>query len=513
MNGRAVMALALALALAAVLLPRAVRAQPDAPTPRSGLELPVREVVLDNGMRFFLLPRPGAPTVAFVVQYRVGGVDEAPGTTGLAHLLEHLLFKGTTTIGTTDVAAERAWFARMDAVHDSLRHERAAPTPDTARLAQWAARIAALEDSARAHTVPNAFDRILARNGARGLNASTTAEATTYHVELPANRAELWFALEADRMRSPVFRELHVERDVVLEERRMRVETTPGGLLHEALLAHAFTIHPYGQPVVGVPSDLEAITRAQVKAHHRRHYGARNATVAIVGDLDPDQMARWAEEYFGDLPPGDPPPLVTTREPEQRGRRDIRVVFDAGGPSALLGWRVPSIHDDDAPALAVLASLLAGGRSSRLHRRLVDQERLVTGVTASMGPGELFPRLFIIGVTPRSPHTVAEVEAALAHELEALRRTPPSPAEVGRVQRQIEAGRVRRLQSSLGLAFQLAGSASLLGDWRATFEFAERMAAVRPVDIQRVVERHFRDDRLTVVTLVPRTTPGEGAAR
>lgn len=480
--------------------PDRVRAQDRAPG--SGLDLPVREVVLDNGMRFLLLPRPGAPTVAFVVEYAVGGVDELPGRTGIAHLLEHLLFKGTTTIGTTDVEAERSWFARMDAVHDTVLAERAAARPDSSRIGALESRIAAMEDSARAFVVANEFDRILSRNGARGLNATTASEATTYFVELPSNRAELWFALESDRMRAPVFREFYAERDVVMEERRMRIDTNPAGLLYEAHLASAFTIHPYGQPVAGTMADLQVLTRAQVEEYYRRFYGPRNATVAIVGDVDPDRFAGWAREYFGDLPPGDQPPPVLTREPEQRGRRAVEVVFDAQ-PAIRMGWPVPSLFHDDAPALAVLSTLLTGGRTSRLHRRLVQDDRIATSVTASLGPGDRYPRLFTVDATPRSPHAPAAVEAAVLEELAALAETPPSEAEVARIRVQIESGRVRRLRSNLGLALQLAASASALGDWRETFRLTERLADVTPADVQRVARRWFDPTTLTVATLVP----------
>lgn len=479
-------------------------ARGQAPSALSGLDLPVREVVLDNGMRFLLLPRPGAPTVAFVVEYAVGGVDEVPGRTGIAHLLEHLLFKGTTTIGTRDVEAERIWFARMDALHDSILAERAAPRPDSGAIAALGVRLAALEDSARALVVPNEYDRILSRNGARGLNATTTSEATTYFVELPANRAELWFALEADRMRSPVFREFYAERDVVMEERRMRIDTNPAGLLYEAHLAAAFTIHPYGQPVAGTMADLEVLTRGQVEEYYRRFYGPRNATVAIVGDLDPAVFEGWAREYFDDLPPGDRPPPVLTREPEQRGRRDVQVVFDAGA-ALRMGWHVPSLHHDDAPALAILATLLTGGRTARLHRRLVEDDRIATSVSASMGPGDRYPRLFTIDATPRTPHTTAELERAILDELGALAAEPPTAAEIDRIRVQIESGRVRRLRSNLGLAFQLAASASALGDWRETFRLTDRLGTVRPADVQRVVRRWFDDEGLTVATLVAPT--------
>ena len=300
------------VALAAALLISAPAyaqesASPDDPTAR----LPVHEVTLDNGMRFLVLPREGAPTASFVLQFGIGGVHERPGQTGIAHLLEHMLFKGTTTLGTRDLAAERAYFARIDAVHDTLLQAREAG--DTAAIGTLAARIRVLEDSARVHVESNAFDRVLSREGAQGLNATTTSESTIYYVELPANRAELWFALEADRMRSPVFREFYSERDVVLEERRMRVDASPAGTLYERHLEAAFRVHPYGQPVVGHMRDLERISRRDLEHYHRSYYTPNNAVVAVVGNVDPAHVERLARTYFSDIPAGEPPPTVDAR--------------------------------------------------------------------------------------------------------------------------------------------------------------------------------------------------------
>ncbi|MEQ1855791.1 MAG: pitrilysin family protein, partial [Longimicrobiales bacterium] len=248
-----------------------------------GERLPVREVTLDNGMRFLVLRREGAPTVSFVTRFGIGGVNEHLGTTGIAHLLEHMLFKGTSTIGTRDVVAERALFDRMDTAHDTLIAARARGDTTTAGVLRG--RIEALEDSARAYAVPNELDRIFTEAGARGLNATTSNDATTYFVELPANRAELWFALEADRMSDPVFREYYTERKVVTEERRQRIETSPFGRLYEEHLAAAYTVHPYGVPVVGYMTDLETLSRRDVESYYRRYYAPRNAVVAIVGDV------------------------------------------------------------------------------------------------------------------------------------------------------------------------------------------------------------------------------------
>ena len=466
----------------------------------TGIDLPVVEHELANGMRFLVLPRRGAPTTSFVVQYRVGGVNEVPGTTGIAHLLEHLLFKGTSTLGTYDVEAERALFTRMDAMEDSI-HAMEAEGAALAVITPLRERIGRLEYEARVYVLPNEFDRILSRNGARGLNASTDSESTTYFVELPSNRVELWFLLESDRMRDPVFREFYTERNVVAEERRLRVETQPGGLLYEIHMAESFTVHPYGQPVVGFMSDIQRLDRRRVREYYKRYYGPNNVVVAIVGDVDPLQMVDWAELYFGDLQAADPPPPVLVREPEQEGERRVEVVFDAE-PQVRIGWHVPEVQHPDVAALSVLSALLTGGRTSRLHRRLVVRDRLATLVTSVMTPGARFPRLFTVDATTRFPHTTVEVEEAVYAELDSLRHTPPSESELQRIRNQIEAGQVRDLTSHLGLAFQLAGSTSTHGDWRATFRLRQRLAEVRPEDVSRAVETYFTPENRTVAFLV-----------
>jgi len=486
-----------------------VGARPEAGSAQvlTGVELPVVEHELANGMRWLVLPRAGPPTVSFIVKYGVGAVNEVRGQTGMAHLLEHLLFKGTETLGTRDATAEHALFVVMDALQDSILALEA--RGDTAAIPEIRERIDSLENEAGAHVLPNEFERVLSTNGARSINATTDWESTTYSVELPANRAQLWFLLESDRMANPVFREFYTERDIVAEERRLRVETNPGGLLFEAHMAAAFTTHPYGQPVVGYMADIQRLRRPDVEAYFRRYYGPSNAVVTVVGDVDPDQILAWAEEYFGDLPASETPAPVLLREPTQTEERRVQVTFDAE-PQVRIGWPVVETSHPDAPALTILSWLLTGGRTSRLYRRLVIEDRVATAIYSSTGPGIQFPAIFTIDATPRFPNSTDDVEAAVYAELDSLRRTPPSEREMQRIQNQLEAGEFRRLTSNLGLALQLAGSASAFGDWRTTFGFTDRLAAVEPEDVLRVARRFFNRESRTVATLV---RPESGAGR
>ncbi len=467
-----------------------------------GERLPLREVTLDNGLRLLLLPREGVPTVSFVMQFRVGGVNEHIGLTGIAHVLEHMLFKGTETVGTRDVAAERRLFVEMDEAHDALLVAKAAG--DQERVQELAARIASLEDAAREYVESNEFDRILTQAGAQGLNAMTTTESTIYFVELPANRTELFFALEADRMRSPVFREFYAERDVVTEERRLRVETNPGGLLYEAHLSAAFTMHPYGVPVVGYMSDLESLGREEVETYYRRFYGPNNAVLAVVGAIDADEVQAWAERYLGPAPRGDEPDPVLAVEPVQRGERRVIVEWDAE-PHLRIGWHVPESTHEDASALAILSSLLTGGRTSRLHRSLVLDERMATAVFSSMGPGSLYPRLFQIEATPRFPFTTEQLEAVIYEEITRIARNGPTHDELERVRNQIAAGSIRRIRSNLGLAFQIAESESLFDDWRQTFRSSAKLQDVTSDDVSRVADAYLRKANRTVATLFKTT--------
>jgi predicted Zn-dependent peptidase len=484
---------------AVALLVLASAAAPSSAQATPGESLPVREIVLDNGMRVLVLPRAGAPTVSFVVRFGVGGVHERLGSTGIAHLLEHMLFKGTESVGTRNPDAERQLFGLMDSAHDSLLLARAGR--DEVESERLIARIDALEDSARTFVESNEFDRILSRAGAQGLNATTTSESTIYFVELPSNRTELWFALEADRMSNPVFREFYSERDVVTEERRMRIESVPGGVLYETHLGVAFTMHPYGVPVVGYMSDLETLSRRDVESYYRRFYGPNNAVVAIVGDLDPHQIEGWAREYLGGIPMGEDPPPVLAVEPTQLGERRVEVEWDAE-PQVRMGWHVPSSLHDDAPALAILTSLLTGGRTSRLYKRLILEDRVSTGIFSSLGPGSLYPQLLQIDATPLAPASTETVEAAIYDEVARLVAEGPTQTELIRVRNQIAAGSIRRLQSGLGLAFQLAESAAVFDDWRETFRFSERLRAVTAADIQRVAGDYLTRENRTVATLV-----------
>jgi predicted Zn-dependent peptidase len=472
------------------------------------LEGRVVDRTLDNGMRVLIVKRPAVPTVSYNLTVRVGSVDEPGGQSGLAHLFEHMAFKGTETIGTRDFSAEQPLLEELDRLETDIQRELARPrNNDAQRLDQLRRRFAAVQDQARAMVEPNEYGAIYDRQGAVGLNASTGADLTRYVVSLPANRLPLWIALEADRFSRPVFREFYTERDVVLEERRMRVENNPGGKLYEAFLITAFSAHPYRVPTIGWSSEVDRLTAPQARAFFEEQYAPANAVLSIVGDVDVDETLRRVVAAFGTIPARPPPAGGVTREPRQDGERRVEVEYDAQ-PELLVGYHRPGIDDPDDPVFDVIESLLSSGRRSRVYAELVTARQVAVAASASASePGARYPSLFVLRAVPRAPHTLDEVEAALLSEVERLQREEVPARELERVINRLDASLIRSLQSNAGLASQLAYFEAVAGDWRYILGIRDRTAAVTAKDVRRVASTWLVKQNRTVARLVPASTP------
>ena len=456
-----------------------------------------------NGLTLLMVERHVVPTVSCNVTFRVGGVNEKTGMTGIAHLYEHMAFKGTTRIGTRDYASERRALARQDAAWRALQDERTAGAAVPAdRLPRLQAEFEAAGKEAARFVAGNELAMLYSRNGGLGLNATTGKDLTRYVISLPSNRLELWAAIESERLAHPVLREFYSERDVVLEERRLRYENSPSGRLYEAFLATAFWAHPYGMPVIGWTSDIQNLQRDATEEFFRAYYVPNNTIITLVGDLDPKATIDLVGRYFGGLASRPLPREALPQEPEQRGERRVEVEF-AAEPSLLLGYHTPDLtHADDA-VLDVIDSLLSDGRSSRLYRALVRDQRLALSVSTSTGvPGARYPHLFVIDGTPRAPHTAHEVEAAIEHELERLKTDPIEPAELRRILNQLDASLIRSLRSNAGLASMLGYFQGIAGDWHYLLRNREAVSKVGPEDIHRVAQRYFVRSNKTAAMLV-----------
>ncbi|WP_243374085.1 pitrilysin family protein [Geotalea sp. SG265] len=469
-----------------------------------GLEDKVQEYTMKNGMKLLLVERHTSPTVAAWIRYRVGSVDERSDERGLAHLLEHMLFKGTKTLGTINYAEEKPILDKIEQTAQALMAEKAKKDKsDPATLDKLKKELYALEREAEKYTVKEEFFQIYARNGGTGYNAFTSKDGTTYLINMPANKMELWAAIESDRMKNAVLREFYTERDVVMEERRRSYDTEPEGQLWENFAATAFVAHPYGQPTIGWMSDIENLSRTKAEAFLHKYYAPNNAIIAIVGDIKPAEIIVMVEKYFGDIPPGVPVPPVTVEEPQQLGEKRIQVEAEAES-QLMIAFHKPTFPSPDDYVFDVIDMLLADGRTSRLYRKLVVEKQLTTDVAAFTAPGSRYPNLFILAATPRDPHTTAEVESAIYDELERLKKEPVTTAELQQILNKLEYEESRQMISNGGLARNLTEYEATTGSWRYLIEHRRHVAKVTPDDVMRVAQKYLVQTNRTVGTIVKR---------
>ncbi|HSN03517.1 MAG TPA: pitrilysin family protein [Nitrospira sp.] len=470
----------------------------------------VIEHKLANGLTILMVERHQTPVVSINITFGVGGVNEQAGQTGIAHLYEHMAFKGTRTVGTKDYEKEKPLLDELHRVGTLLDERQRAlakrSTPATAEeqaeIEALQKRVADLQAQAGQYVVGNEMALLYQRHGGVGLNASTGKDLTRYTISLPANRLPLWAAIEADRMANPVLREFYKERGVVMEERRLRNDDSPNGLLFETFTSAAFRAHPYGIPTIGWGSDILSLTPAATEAFFKTYYGPNNATIALVGDVNPKEVIALIDNTFGRIPAAPQAPAIVTVEPEQRGERRVEVEFEAE-PVVAIGYHKPSLGHPDDEVFDVIDEVLTDGLTSRLQTKLVREKRLAASVGSDANyPGVGAPNLFILTATPLAPHTAAEVEAALYEELDRLKTEPVPAKELEKILNNIDADMVRTLRSNGGLASQLALYQTVAGDWRHVLKSRDRVAAVTAADIQRVAKEYFTKSNRTVGTLV-----------
>lgn len=459
----------------------------------------VTEFTLDNGLHFIVIERHDAPVVSFHTYADVGAVDEVKGITGMAHVFEHMAFKGSTTIGTRDHEAEQEIMEKIDTIFMALKAERRkGERADPERLQALEEEFKQAQEEAEQYLVHDEFEEALSRAGSVGLNASTSWDATQYTVSLPSNKIELWMSLESERFLDPVLREFYKEKDVVMEERRLRTESQPIGRLLEEFLAVAYKAHPYGEPPIGHMSDLRTMTRAEAGAFFKTYYTPGNLTIGIVGDVDPQQVQSLAQTYFGRIPAGPEPEPVETVEPPQLGERRV-VVEDPSQPFVLIGYHKPGIRHEDNAVYDAISDIVGAGRTSRLYKNLVKEKKIAIAASGFQGlPGNKYPGLFLFFAVPAKGHTNTECEEAILTEVEQLKTTPVSPEELEKAKTRARAGLIRQLASNSGLAAQVTFYEVVTGDWQELFTQLDRIEAVTAEDIQRVAKETFTSSNRTV---------------
>ena len=460
----------------------------------AGLEEKVMEHNFNNGMKLLMVERHTSPTVSAWIRFRVGSVDERSDERGIAHLLEHMLFKGTKILGTKDYAAEKPILDKIEQTAQLLMAEKGKrDKADQGKLADLEKQMATLEADASEYVIKEEFFELYAKNGGVGYNAFTSRDGTTYMVNLPANKLELWAAIESDRMQNAVLRDFYTERSVVMEERRRSYDAEPDSKLWETFLASSFLAHPYGQPTIGWMPDIENLTRTKAERFFHDYYAPNNAIVAIVGDIDPKATIAMVERYFGPIPPGKALPTVTAEEPKQAGERRIELVAEAE-PTLIIGFHKPTIMATDDYVFDVINMILGSGRTSRLYKKLVIEKQLVTDIGLFDAPGSRFPNLFVISANPRDPHSVSEVEQAIQVELDLLKAEPVTERDLQRILNKIEFEEASRMGANENLARNLTEYEAIAGTWRYMVEYRRKVKKVTPADIQRVAREYFTSE-------------------
>ena len=478
--------------------------------PVSGQEVPVIEHELGNGMKLLLVPRPGDPNIAAGWVAKVGSVNERPGITGVAHLFEHMMFKGTHTIGTRDIGEDLAIIEQLDSLKGEIQIEEAPllekqrlgeiddiqdPEARSPRHRELLEQFDGLVERQSDLVIKEDFSRLYTGQGASGMNAGTSNDFTIYFVNVPANKLELWFWMESDRLLNPVFREFYSERDVVHEERRLRTDSTPIGKFQEQFDAMFWESSPYSWPVVGWPSDLEGITREEALAFFDVYYAPNNIAAALVGDFDTDHAIALAERYFSRLTLGDRPALPPrTREMPQLAEKRM-VAHAETNPQVVVRYHtVPDGHIDE-PALVVLGQLL-NGRTGRLYKSLVEDQKVATSASGGQS-GFKFEGMFELRGVAKQGRTPEEVEEAIYVELERLKIEPVDDRELQKVKNQNAASTFRDLRGNFQLMMQLLIRENYRG-WETINSDPPLYDAVTANDIMRVVSTYFTPETRAV---------------
>ncbi len=473
-----------------------------------GATITVWRHTLENGLTILMQENHRAPTLGLCAAFRVGSVDEWDGMSGATHILEHMLFKGSETIGSTDFEKERVLLRKIESVRVAMQIEkRKGVETDSTLIVNLQKKWNDLRERARLISDPEEFGRIFTANGARGLNAFTSCDVTAYMVGLPSNRLELWLYLESERLQKPVLREFYTEIENIREERRMAVEDNARAKLLEECQAAAFQAHRYGVEIIGWDSDLQTINRSEIEDYFQSHYAPNRLILSLVGDLDPARTVVLIEAYFGDAEKMPDPDPVDTVEPPQKGERRIEVEFDAE-PLVWIGFHKPTVGHPDNPALLLTHVILNRGRSSRLQENVVDRN-IAKSISSSVdSPGERFPNLIYFGAEIQAPHTSADVEQAIAAELERLGREPVDPEELSRAKTYVETNYVRTFTDNLDCAVNLAYDEAALGNWMTRTAEILECREVTASDIRRVASTYFRKSNRTVGRLIKPETGG-----
>ncbi len=454
---------------------------------------------LANGLTIVLCRRTESPTFSFFTIVDAGSAQDPKGETGIAHMMEHMAFKGTYDIGTTNYPAEKIALAKVETAYATYRNERLKVIGrDEAKVAAAKKAWEEARTAADKYAVKNAYGKIVEEEGGVGMNASTSYDSTQYFYSMPINRFQLWAYLESDRMMHPVMREFYKERDVVTEERRMRVDSSPMGRALEQFTSVAFDSNPYHRPTVGYPGDLRYFSATQALQFFDKYYVPSNMVIAVVGDLDPATALPIMEKYFGRIPGKPKPDEYSTPELPQNSEREV-LLKEPMQPIYIEGYHRPDYLDPDDAVYTVIADLMSDGRTSRLYRSLVEKKKIAAYAAGFSGfPGSKYANMFAFYGVPLPGHTDQEIADAIHEEIDKVKTQDVSDAELKMIKTRERASLIRSLDSNAGLAQNLAVMELRYGNWQELFNQLNAIDKVTKADIRRVANKVFVSTNRTV---------------
>jgi predicted Zn-dependent peptidase len=459
--------------------------------------------VLPNGLTLIVCERPEAPVFSFSTFIDAGDVDDPSGESGLAHMFEHLAFKGTSQIGTTDYAAEKIALAKLEAANDAYETEYLKPVGrDEKKLSELHKAFLDAQAEAEKYVIPNQFTEVADANGAHALNAGTGLDDTQYYWSMPENRLELWAWLESGRLSDTVPREFYKERDVVMEERRMSVDSNPTQRMVEQLLATAYVAHNYGRSNIGWPSELSQISATEAMGFHKKYYVGGNIVVAVVGDVKAAEVMPMLERYFSKVPGGPKPEDLTTVEPKQFAEKSV-IIREQTQPFYIEGYHRPNYRSPDDAVYDAIQDIMSNGRVSRMYRSLVEEQQIAAAAAGfSPLPGDKYPSLFAFYAVPLPGHTPAQMRDAIHKEIDKLKTADVTDGELQMFKTRARADLLRGLADNQGLANALSEYQTRYGDWRELFLELDKVDKVTKADIRRVANEIFVESNRTSAEIV-----------
>ncbi|RUA02910.1 MAG: hypothetical protein DSY89_02000, partial [Deltaproteobacteria bacterium] len=487
------------------------------------IHLDVKTFTLENGMRFLVVERHDTPQVACRLAIRAGSALETAGETGIAHMLEHMMFKGTKNFGTLDWKKDLQLQTEIETTYQVINAERHKRRPDPALIKKQQEKMARLRRQVQQIYVPQAFSSQLGKNGAVGINAFTTQDQTQFVMSIPSDMIEQWFSIVSEQIFEPAWREFYVEKEVVQREWAYRYINNPGGAAWLDLYATAYTAHPYRNPVIGWKDDMKNFSTTIAKQFHNCFYHPNNAACVLVGDITVEKARKLAETYFSRYPAGQRAPESVTEEPPQQGPVErIRYLKGARTPLVRIAYHGAPMGSDDFFALDALTMILSNGRSARMNREIIDKG-LATAAWA-YNPDNRYGGMIVLGGSPIEPKTQSSanpdetqkrtaylaacrrLEKLLIAQVDQLKTTPVSARELARLKKLNRRDFIDRLRGNEDLAGTLATLEVQIG-WQYLTAYLDKMARVTPEMIQSAAKKYFRDDNRTSVYIIPGGRP------